>query len=131
MTSNDILAGLAPSFRSKLNDVIAACGEAGFRVVPYQGYRSPAEQARLWRQSRSRSQIEGRMSLLRAAGAAAIANLVEGVGPQFGPHVTNALPGETWHQFGRARGAARPTVRAPSSLLAGPRSNRERPRAAE
>jgi hypothetical protein len=102
MTGNDILAGLESVFRVKLDDVIAACGEAGFRVVPYQGYRSPAEQACLWRQSRSRSEIEERMRLLRAAGAATIADLVEGVGPQFGPHVTNALPGESWHQFGRA-----------------------------
>ena len=102
MISNSLLAGLEPVLRAKVEDVIAACDDAGFRVVPYQGYRSPVEQARLWRQSRTRSDIEQRIRQLRAAGAAAIAELVESVGPQFGPHVTNALPGESWHQFGRA-----------------------------
>ena len=65
MISNSLLAGLEPVFRSKVEDVIAACDDAGFRVVPYQGYRGPAEQARLWRQSRSRSEVEERVRLLR------------------------------------------------------------------
>ena len=31
-----------------------------------------------------------------------LASVLDGVGPQHGPHVTNALPGLSWHQWGEA-----------------------------
>lgn len=94
-----ILDDLEPRFRATVEELIEVCSEAGFRVVPYQGYRSPKAQARLWRQSRTRSQIDARLRRLRAEGAGRVADIIEAVGPQHGPHVTNALPFESWHQF--------------------------------
>jgi len=93
-----ILDGLEPHFRSTVEELIAACREIGFRAVPYQGYRSPEQQARLWRQSRTRPQIKARVRQLRAAGRSHVADIIERVGPQHGPHVTNALPFESSHQ---------------------------------
>lgn len=69
---------------------------------PYVGLRDPLTQARLWRQSRAREQIERRILTLRKEGAPYLASCLEKVGPQHGPHVTNALPGLSWHQWGEA-----------------------------
>jgi hypothetical protein len=98
----EILDELEPRFRATVEELIIVCDEAGFRVVPYQGYRSPEQQARLWRQSRTRTQIDARLRQLRAAGKSHVADIIEVVGPQHGQHVTNALPFESSHQFRRA-----------------------------
>ncbi len=39
---------------------------------------------------------------LRDAGAEFLALCIESVGPQSGPHVTDAPPGLSWHQWGEA-----------------------------
>lgn len=102
MTQKDVLAGLVPPFRTKVEALLTLCDEAGFRAVAYQGYRSPAEQARLWAQSRSRAEVEREAARLKAAGADYLAGLLEKAPAGGGPRVTNALPGQSWHQFGRA-----------------------------
>lgn len=69
---------------------------------PFYTLRSPAEQARLWRQSRPGGQIRDRIRFLESKGATYLAHVLGAVGPQNGRHVTNALPGMSWHQWGLA-----------------------------
>ena len=97
------LDGLDPAFRAAVEATIAECAAAGLIMSPYVGARSPAEQARLWRRSRSTSEIMSAVGTLRAAGAAWLAGVLDGVGAQAtGPEVTRALPGLSWHQHGLA-----------------------------
>jgi len=64
--------------------------------------RTPEQQARRWRQSRTSEEIGEKVNWLRAQGAPYLASVIEDVGPQFGPKVTNAIPGLCWHQWGEA-----------------------------
>jgi hypothetical protein len=59
-------------------------------------------QAKYWRQSRPIEQIEAAIRELESKGAPFLAHVLDSVGPQFGGHVTDALPGESWHQWGEA-----------------------------
>ena len=57
--------------------------------------------------TRGRAEIGRKLQTLYDAGALYIANVIEAVGMQFpGPgitgHVTNAVPGESWHNWGEA-----------------------------
>lgn len=93
---------LDPALRSKLDGLLSTLNGMGVEMRPYFGLRTPAEQAILWRQSRSREEIAAAISRLKLGGAKYLAAVLEEVGPQHGPHVTNALPGLSWHQWGEA-----------------------------
>lgn len=101
---------LDPGFRAVVDDVRAACAKRGVVMRPFFCLRHPATQAKLWRQSRSREEIENggtrstRYGLkhLRAAKCDYLVEIIEGVGPQSGPWATNAFPGNSWHQWGFA-----------------------------
>lgn len=69
-------------------------------IVPHHMKRDPWTQARLWRGSRTHHEITQRVARMRAVGASWLAGVLEGVGPQNGPWVTNAVPGYSWHQWG-------------------------------
>jgi hypothetical protein len=97
---------LVPGFRDKLHLLLAACREQGVEMRPYFGIRTPFEQAKLWRQSRTRDQINKKIAELNAAGATFLASCIDSVGPQSGAPVTNALPGLSWHQWGEAADCA-------------------------
>ena len=99
---SDKLKELDPDFRGEVEQLLQTCQTQGIMMVPFFTLRSPAEQARLWRQSRALKQISEAIQKLRADGAPFLASVLEGVGPQNGPHVTNALPGASWHQWGLA-----------------------------
>ena len=96
------LDGLDPVFRQKVDQTISSLIAVGVEMRPYFGLRSLEEQARLWRQSRSTEEISVAIKNLNDANAPFLANILEKVGPQHGPHVTNALPGLSWHQWGEA-----------------------------
>lgn len=96
------LDGLDQGFRQQVDLLLAQCLESGVEMRPYAALRTPWEQARLWRQSRTIEQIVAQTRTLRAAGAPYLASILEQVGPRHGPHVTNALPGVSWHQWGEA-----------------------------
>ena len=97
-----ILDDLAPDMVARTIDVLDACARQGVRMVPYMGTRSAEVQARFWRQSRTSEVIGGRCSLLRKRQVGKLADLIEGVGPQSGRWATNALPGQSAHQYGLA-----------------------------
>lgn len=96
------LSQLDDEFRADLDEVFEKCKGLGVVMRPYCGTREPAEQARLWRQSRSRERIETQIAELQQLGAPYLAEVIESVGPQSGRHVTNAIPGLSWHQWGEA-----------------------------
>ena len=96
------LSLLVPAFRSKVNELLAACLSNGVTMVPYQTLRDPWTQARYWRQSRSFPEIRAKMEELRSKGAPFLADVIESVGPQDGRPITNAIPGLSWHQWGEA-----------------------------
>jgi peptidoglycan L-alanyl-D-glutamate endopeptidase CwlK len=93
---------LVAEFRGKVEELIANCAHRGVEMRPHGALRTPFEQARLWRQSRAREEIEAKIDALRADGADFLAHCLESVGPEYGKHVTNAIPGLSWHQFGEA-----------------------------
>jgi len=104
MSINEAL--LTPPFRDKLETLLKACATEGVEMRPYFGIRTPLEQAKLWRQSRTREQINAKIAELKAAGALYLAECIDAVGPQNGEPVTNAIPGLSWHQWGEAVDAA-------------------------
>jgi hypothetical protein len=96
------LSLLVPEFRDKVALVRAECSGAGFELRPFFTLRDPWTQARLWRQSRSTEQIKAAHARLVAKGAPWIAEVLMTAGPASGKWATNALPGQSWHQFGEA-----------------------------
>ena len=96
------LAALEPEFRQRVERTLARCVARGIVMRPFFTLRSPVEQARLWRQSRSTEEIGHAIRLLEGEGARWLAEALRSVGPQWGREVTNALPGESWHNFGLA-----------------------------
>ena len=94
------LEDLDPAFRQKVEEALRRCAARGVEMRPYNGLRTPLEQAKLWRQSRSREQIQARIDELRAKSAPFLAHCLEAAGAQNGEPVTNALPGLSWHQWG-------------------------------
>ncbi len=65
--------------------------------------RDPWETARQFRQSRGTAEIEDRARRIEVAGYPWLAAILRDVGPQpSGPRITNAGPGESWHQWGYA-----------------------------
>ncbi|MEO5938977.1 MAG: D-alanyl-D-alanine carboxypeptidase family protein [Sphingomonas sp.] len=96
------LDGLDHDFRAKLGVCLAHCADRGAVMVPYFGIRTPIEQGALWRQSRSVQEVAARIAELHAKGAPYLAHAIDAAGPRHGPHVTNAVPGYSWHQWGEA-----------------------------
>lgn len=96
------LSLLEPEFRGDVEGVLGECEGLGVTMRPFFTLRDPFEQARLWRQSRPIMQIMAKVAELEAAGAEFLAHVLVVVGPQFGRHVTNAIPGLSWHQWGEA-----------------------------
>lgn len=93
---------LDPGFRADVERLIAALAAQGYAFRLSTTLRTPWQQARLWRGSRSRAVISARIVDLRSSGAGYLADVLEAVGPQSGPPVTNAIPGLSWHQWGEA-----------------------------
>ena len=93
---------LEPDTREMVAALVTGCRQRGVEMRPYCTVRTPQEQAKIWRQSRSGERIERRIRDLRDKGAPWLADVLEGVGPQEGPPITGALPGESWHQWAEA-----------------------------
>ncbi|UXI04707.1 M15 family metallopeptidase [Photobacterium sp. TY1-4] len=93
---------LVPEFKEKVVSLLDDCDLSGYPMRPFFTIRSPFDQAKLWRQSRSTFQVDSKINQLRSQGADFLAHCIESVGPQSGRHVTNAIPGFSWHQWGEA-----------------------------
>jgi hypothetical protein len=93
---------LTEEFQIDVGKLMRECTIIGVTMTPYFTLRTVWEQARLWRQSRPFSKIELTVATLRQEGGEYLAGIIEEVGSCNGPHVTNAIPGNSWHQFGQA-----------------------------
>ena len=102
MASRDI-NDLHPEVKEKAEIVQQACKEAaGFDLLIYSTLRPLEEQAKLFRQSRSKAEIDLKCTKFRVRGFDFLADVIQSVGPCYGNHVTNAAPGESWHNYGEA-----------------------------
>lgn len=104
MASRDI-NDLVPEMQGSARRVVELCGEKNVDLLVYCTLRTLEEQAVLFRKTRTRWAIEQKIEKLRARGFSFLAEILEGVGPQDGPigrYVTNAGPGESWHNYARA-----------------------------
>lgn len=97
------LEDLVPEVQAMAKEHILRCADAGFELLIYCTLRDEQEQARLYRQSRTKEQVQKKMDQLTAKGFPALAKILKDVGPQkTAPKVTNAGPGESFHQYNRA-----------------------------
>lgn len=96
------LNDLIPDFKTQVEQLLSTCDYSGYSMEQFFTLRTPFEQGKLWRQSRSRQQVDQRINELRKNGAHFLAHCIESVGPQNGWHVTDAIPGFSWHQWGEA-----------------------------
>jgi peptidoglycan LD-endopeptidase CwlK len=96
------LNDLVPEFRAKVVAALKALADESLVFRPYFTLREPVTQARLWRQSRSKAVVDQQVADLRAQGCDFIAACFDKAGPADGPWATNALPGQSWHQYGEA-----------------------------
>jgi len=85
-----------------IKGVLVTVLEKGHELRPFYTIRTPAEQSKLWRQSRTTEEIRRVADRLVHEGADGMARILLLVGPQSGRWATNALPGQSWHQWGEA-----------------------------
>jgi peptidoglycan LD-endopeptidase CwlK len=96
------LSLLDPQFAELGRTLLARCRERGHTLVPFFTLRGPGIQAKLWCQSRTPAQILARQHTMRQDGAPFLASLLLPEYGNRGRHVTNALPGQSWHQWAEA-----------------------------
>jgi len=97
------LEDLKKETKKKAEAFLELCRKNDLEVLVYCTLRPPEEQARLYRQSRSRDQIRAKAAELKNEwGRPDLAELLISVGPQEGPLVTYAGPGQSMHQYGLA-----------------------------
>lgn len=101
MASRD-LNDLVPEMKAKADWVLTYCSERGVDLLIYCTHRSFEEQARLYRKGRTKSEITVKKMHLEEAGWEMLADIIDEVGAQYGDKVTNAAPGESWHNFKEA-----------------------------
>lgn len=97
------LSLLVDPFEAEITGILGALLlDDGFQLRPFFTRRHPLEQARLWRQSRTTTEVHTAASMLAREGAVYLRGLLLSVGPQHGKWATNALPGQSWHQWDEA-----------------------------
>lgn len=99
------ITDLTKLMQKNANALVRRLDDFGIDFLIYCTYRSPEEQARLYRQSRTTSEIYTKINRLKSRGFPFLAQILIDVGPQggeLGKHVTWAGPGESWHQYGEA-----------------------------
>ena len=96
------LTDLTPDVQDKAEKIEMFCSVRGLDILIYCTLRTLEEQAKLYRQSRSWTIINRKIEELNRKGFDFLADILKNVGSQEGPHVTNAGPGESWHNYAMA-----------------------------
>ena len=96
------LDDLVTEFRAQVEELLNVCDQSGYTMRQFFTLRIPFEQGILWRQSRSTQEVRQKIEELQDKGADFLAHCIDSVGPRNGRHVTNAIPGLSWHQWGEA-----------------------------
>ncbi len=103
--SSRSLNDLIHQMQYKAEKLIENCKSRGVDILVYCTLRDLETQARLYRQSRSGSEIRAKINQLEKDGYGFLGEIINKVGPQFGKyghHVTNAVPGQSWHNLKEA-----------------------------
>lgn len=93
---------LVPAFKAQVEILLVNCKNRGIEMRASDTVRSPFDQAKIWRQSRTSEEIHKKIVELQNNNAPFLAHCLESVGPQKGDPVTKAIPGLSWHQWGEA-----------------------------
>lgn len=96
------LDSLSPLCKENAITVINLCQEVNIDLLIYSTLRSLYDQASLYRQSRSWNEIKLKIQKFRNRGFCFLSDIIDEVGPKYGEHVTNAAPGESWHNYAEA-----------------------------
>lgn len=100
------LEGLEPGIREKAQQIVSQFKEQTERraeLLVYCTFRTPEEQAILYRKGRTIEQIEAKASELKVLGREDLAEILLKAAPQIDPKiVTNAGPGQSAHNYGEA-----------------------------
>lgn len=102
MGSSRKLEDLTDEVAANAKRVVSVLDEVGVDLLIYCTLRPLEEQARLYRQSRSWSKIKSKILDFQNRGYGYLGEIIDNVGPCSGPHVTNAAPGESWHNYAEA-----------------------------
>ncbi len=93
---------LNPNFKDKAKLLLSTLEKEGINMRPFFTIRDLPTQARLYRQSRTGSEIRAKIRWLEQEGAFMLADVLNRVGPCHGKWATNCLPGYSWHNWGEA-----------------------------
>lgn len=99
------LEDLCPEMQDKAQQIIQICADNGVELLIYCTLRSLEEQAGLYMSSRTPQEIAAKQQRLRNLGFGFIADIFDNVTPpkgKIGKHVTNAGPGESFHNYAEA-----------------------------
>lgn len=97
------LEDLVPEVQARAREHVVRCADAGIELLIYCTLRDTHEQARLFRQSRTREQVQAKIDQYKSRGFPVLGQILKDVGPQkSGPKVTGAGPGESFHQYSMA-----------------------------
>ncbi|MBV8252044.1 MAG: M15 family metallopeptidase [Chitinophaga sp.] len=94
---------LTDEFGAIAEKVLENCRQQGIIMIPYEKLRTPAIQANYWKTGRQETDIqETRKRLLQENCQFLLACIDNGKPLQRDKQLTNALPGNSWHQWGEA-----------------------------
>jgi peptidoglycan L-alanyl-D-glutamate endopeptidase CwlK len=97
---------LVPELQEKAFKVIEECKKQGVDLLIYCTFRSFEEQAFLYKKTRSEEEVRIRYPYLKSLNLDFIIEILEKVKVPFvtiaSRHVTYALPGQSWHNYGKA-----------------------------
>lgn len=96
------IADLTDEFRPLVEEVLSKLSQGGIELTPFYTLRDPWEQAKLWRQSRTKQEVLQKIDEFHKGDAHFLAECIISVGPQSGRWATNCPPGFSWHQWGEA-----------------------------
>ncbi len=91
---------LNPDFSTKVKQLLINCKKRGANLFIYTYIRDPWQQVKLYRQSRTRTQINNTIKMLRSNKADFLAQVMEEVGPQYGRWASNSIV--SFHSLGEA-----------------------------
>ncbi|HEU5292937.1 MAG TPA: M15 family metallopeptidase [Cyclobacteriaceae bacterium] len=94
--------GLTKDFNDKVEGLLKNCLARGIEMRPTEGLRNPVVQAKYWKQSRLQSEIDSKINELLDLNCSFLATVIRISDYSKGPKITNAIPGNSWHQWGEA-----------------------------
>jgi peptidoglycan L-alanyl-D-glutamate endopeptidase CwlK len=94
-----LITDLTTEMQVKVNKAIELCKSKGVNLMVTATLRTLEEQAVYYRQSRTIVEINAKIALFKKKGFDYLADVLEKCPPCSGKFVTNAAPGESWHNY--------------------------------